>query len=119
MTGYFNAMCGQSNAAAWAGHFGSLRSTVFVAYAIDGGTAVGVRVDVVSDVICPWCFIGKRRLEKALRTIPSDVETQVVWHPFELNPEMPREGIDRHAYRQAKFGSPEASRALDARLAAA
>jgi predicted DsbA family dithiol-disulfide isomerase len=80
---------------------------------------VVVHVDVVSDVICPWCFIGKRRLEKALRTLPGDVETQVVWHPFELNPEMPRAGIDRRAYRQAKFGSPEASRALDARLAAA
>src|SRR4029077_5692503 len=72
-----------------------------------------------SDVICPWCFIGKRRLENALRTLPGDVETQVVWHPFELNPEMPRGGIDRRAYRQAKFGSPEASRALDARPAAA
>jgi predicted DsbA family dithiol-disulfide isomerase len=80
---------------------------------------VGVHVDVVSDVICPWCFIGKRRLEKALRTLPGDVETQVVWHPFELNPEMPRAGIDRRAYRQAKFGSAEASQALDARLTAA
>jgi predicted DsbA family dithiol-disulfide isomerase len=80
---------------------------------------VGVHVDVVSDVICPWCFVGKRRLEKALRTLPAHVETEVVWHPFELNPEMPREGIDRRAYREAKFGSLEASRAGDARLAAA
>jgi len=80
---------------------------------------VDLHVDVVSDVICPWCFIGKRRLEKALRTFADRVEAQVVWHPFELNPEMPREGIERRAYREAKFGSLEASRALDARLAAA
>jgi predicted DsbA family dithiol-disulfide isomerase len=80
---------------------------------------VDLHVDVVSDVICPWCFIGKRRLEKALRILGGRVEAQVVWHPFELNPEMPREGIERRAYREAKFGSLEASRAMDARLAAA
>jgi predicted DsbA family dithiol-disulfide isomerase len=80
---------------------------------------VRLHVDVVSDVICPWCFIGKRRLEKALRALGDQVEAQVVWHPFELNPEMPREGIDRRGYREAKFGGLEASRALDARLTAA
>jgi len=80
---------------------------------------VDLHVDVVSDMICPWCFIGKRRLEKALRALAGRVEVQVVWHPFELNPEMPPEGIERHAYREAKFGSLEASRAIDARLAAA
>jgi predicted DsbA family dithiol-disulfide isomerase len=80
---------------------------------------VRLHVDVVSDVICPWCFIGKRRLEKALRALAPQVEPQVVWHPFELNPEMPREGTERRAYRRAKFGSLEASQALDARLAAA
>lgn len=78
-----------------------------------------LHVDVVSDVICPWCFIGKRRLEKALRSLAGRVEPEVVWHPFELNPEMPPEGIERRAYREAKFGSAEASRALDARLTAA
>jgi len=79
---------------------------------------VRLRVDVVSDVICPWCFVGKRRLEAALRGLPDRVEAQVVWHPFELNPDMPRDGIDRRAYRQAKFGSLETSRELDARLTA-
>jgi predicted DsbA family dithiol-disulfide isomerase len=80
-----------------------------------------LRVDVVSDVICPWCFVGKRRLEKALRALPAragSAEPEVIWHPFELNPEMPRDGIDRRAYREAKFGSLETSRGLDARLAA-
>jgi predicted DsbA family dithiol-disulfide isomerase len=80
---------------------------------------VGLHVDVVSDVICPWCFIGKRRLESALRTLAGRVEIEVTWHPFELNPEMPREGMERRAYRDAKFGNPEVSRALDARLAEA
>jgi hypothetical protein len=62
-------------------------------------------IDVISDVICPWCFIGKRRLEKALdgRSAP------VRWHPFQLNPDMPREGIDRKSYRIRKFGSWERS----------
>ncbi len=77
-----------------------------------------LHVDVVSDVICPWCFIGKRRLEKALRALTDRVETRIVWHPFELNPEMPQEGMDRTAYREAKFGSAPASQALDARLTA-
>src|SRR3954464_8314826 len=72
-------------------------------------------IDVISDVICPWCFIGKRRLEKALdgRSAP------VRWHPFQLNPDMPREGIERKAYRIRKFGSWERSQELDAQVAAA
>jgi predicted DsbA family dithiol-disulfide isomerase len=72
-------------------------------------------IDVISDVICPWCFIGKRRLEKALR----DRAASVRWHPFQLNPDMPREGTDRKSYRIAKFGSWERSQELDARVAAA
>jgi predicted DsbA family dithiol-disulfide isomerase len=48
-----------------------------------------LNIDVISDVICPWCFIGKRRLEKALDGRPATVR----WHPFQLNPDMPREGI--------------------------
>jgi predicted DsbA family dithiol-disulfide isomerase len=72
-------------------------------------------IDVISDVICPWCFIGKRRLEKALSGRPAMVR----WHPFQLNPDMPREGIDRKSYRIAKFGSWERSQELDARVAAA
>src|SRR3954470_2591412 len=72
-------------------------------------------IDVISDVICPWCFIGKRRLEKAL----GDRSVTVRWHPFQLNPDMPREGIERKAYRIRKFGSWERSQELDAQVAAA
>jgi predicted DsbA family dithiol-disulfide isomerase len=72
-------------------------------------------IDVISDVICPWCFIGKRRLEKALAGRPATVR----WHPFQLNPNMPREGVDRKTYRVQKFGSWERSRELDAQVAAA
>lgn len=72
-------------------------------------------IDVISDVICPWCFIGKRRLEKALNGRAAVVR----WHPFELSPDVPREGIDRRSYRIGKFGSWERSQELDAQVAAA
>jgi predicted DsbA family dithiol-disulfide isomerase len=72
-------------------------------------------IDVISDVICPWCFIGKRRLEKALIGRSAAVR----WHPFQLNRDMPREGIDRKSYRIRKFGSWERSQELDAQVAAA
>jgi predicted DsbA family dithiol-disulfide isomerase len=66
-------------------------------------------IDVVSDVVCPWCFIGKRRLEGALRLYrernPGAAEPQVTFHPFELNPDMPREGISRADYIAKKFGA--------------
>jgi predicted DsbA family dithiol-disulfide isomerase len=76
-------------------------------------------VDVISDVICPWCYIGKRRLERAVAALAGRHEVRVRWHPFQLNPGMPREGMDRKAYRTAKFGSWERSLALDAGVAAA
>ena len=69
-------------------------------------------IEMVSDVVCPWCFIGKRRLEKALAGQPATVR----WHPFQLNPDMPREGVDRAQYRLAKFGSLERSQQLDERI---
>jgi predicted DsbA family dithiol-disulfide isomerase len=72
-------------------------------------------IDVISDVICPWCFIGKRRLEKSLGGQPARVR----WHPFQLNPDMPRDGIDRRTYRIKKFGSWERSLELDAQVGAA
>jgi predicted DsbA family dithiol-disulfide isomerase len=75
-------------------------------------------IRIVSDVICPWCFVGKRRLERALLTLSSDVEPEIVWSPFELNPDMPVEGMSRRAYRTAKFGSWERSQEMDAQLAA-
>jgi predicted DsbA family dithiol-disulfide isomerase len=76
-------------------------------------------VDVISDVICPWCYIGKRRLEKAARALGTVHPVQIRWHPFELNPRLPPEGLDRREYRTAKFGSWERSQELDAQVAAA
>ncbi len=66
-------------------------------------------VDIISDTICPWCLIGKRRFERALAQRP-DLEVQIDWRPFQLNPEMPREGLDRKSYLEAKFGGPERAR---------
>ena len=76
-------------------------------------TFIPTRIDVWSDPICPWCFIGKRRLAKAVEGL----DVQVVWRPFQLNPQMPREGMPRAAYRAAKFGSLDRSRELEARVA--
>lgn len=76
-----------------------------------------LNIEIVSDLICPWCFIGKRRLESALQSLKQkqpDLQVKVTWKPFELNPQMPREGMDRRAYRSAKFGSWEKSQQLDA-----
>jgi len=73
-------------------------------------------VDVTSDVICPWCYIGKRRLEKAIASFAGRADLRVRWHPFELNPSMPQEGMNRKEYRAAKFGSWERSLALDAQV---
>jgi len=77
-----------------------------------------VAIEIVSDVVCPWCYIGKRRLEKALALLEGEVEAAVTWLPFQLNPEMPKEGMAREEYRRAKFGSLERSRSLDARVVA-
>jgi predicted DsbA family dithiol-disulfide isomerase len=74
-----------------------------------------VRIDVVSDVVCPWCFIGKRRLEKALALKP-DVPVEVHWHPYFLNDWIPREGISRKEYLTTKFGSPERYKGIAQRV---
>lgn len=74
-------------------------------------------IEIASDVICPWCYIGKRRLEKALASLNGEVEVRIEWLPFQLNPDMPAEGVARADYRRAKFGSVEKGRALDARVA--
>jgi predicted DsbA family dithiol-disulfide isomerase len=76
-------------------------------------------IDIVSDVICPWCFIGKRRLEKALKQLGDPPGVMVNWKPFQLNPQMPADGIERRAYRIAKFGSWAQSQARDAQVATA
>lgn len=76
-------------------------------------------LEIVSDTICPWCYIGKKRLDAALELIGDDIAFEIRWRPFELNPDMPRTGMDRKAYRSAKFGSWERSVALDAQVTAA
>lgn len=84
---------------------------------LDVKPEVGTRIDIVSDAICPWCYIGKRQLERALETLRGEgLHFQVHWNPFQLNPDMPKEGRDRTAYRAWKFGSPEKAAALDARI---
>jgi predicted DsbA family dithiol-disulfide isomerase len=78
---------------------------------------VGTRIDIVSDAICPWCYIGKRQLERALAVLAQDgLRFSVHWNPFQLNPDMPKEGRDRAAYRAWKFGSAEKAVALDQRI---
>jgi predicted DsbA family dithiol-disulfide isomerase len=77
-----------------------------------------LQLEVASDVICPWCYIGKKRLQKALNLIDGVVQVDVAWLPFQLNPGMPKDGMPRAEYRKAKFGSLERSRALDARVSA-
>ena len=75
-----------------------------------------LKIEIISDVICPWCFIGKRRLEKALQMLGDDVHPEITWLPYQLNPEMPADGMDRDSYRTAKFGSWEKSQRLDAEI---
>lgn len=76
-----------------------------------------MQIEIVSDVICPWCFIGKRRLEKALAQRP-DISFEIGWRPFQLNPDMPRDGADRKSYLEAKFGGPERAQQIYARISA-
>jgi predicted DsbA family dithiol-disulfide isomerase len=81
----------------------------------DGASPLSV--EVVSDVVCPWCYIGKRRLEKATTLV--GVPIAVRWRPFQLDPTIPAEGQDRRAYLLAKFGSPERIREIHRRVEAA
>lgn len=75
------------------------------------------RIDVISDAICPWCWIGKRQLQAALALLGGGFT--VHWRPYQLNPDMPAAGVERAAYRAAKFGSLERSQEADARVAEA
>jgi predicted DsbA family dithiol-disulfide isomerase len=77
-----------------------------------------VRIDVVSDVVCPWCFIGKHRLEQAIALKP-DIPVEVHWRPYFLNDWIPREGISREEYLTAKFGSSERYKGIAQRVVAA
>lgn len=72
-------------------------------------------VTIYSDVICPWCYVGKRRLERALMAPGMPQDLAISWRPFELNPDMPEDGMERAAYRARKFG-PEKARQLDLQM---
>lgn len=84
----------------------------------DTGAGRKTTIDIVSDVVCPWCYIGKRRLEAALASSDQPVP-QIRWHPFQLNPDLPSGGVDRRAYLEEKFGGPERAREIYARVEAA
>src|SRR5947207_15799417 len=79
-------------------------------------------IDFISDVVCPWCFIGLRRLQSALALVTAERRAGGVamrWHPFELNPDLPPAGIDRRAYLDAKFGGPQRAAEIYERVRAA
>jgi predicted DsbA family dithiol-disulfide isomerase len=77
-----------------------------------------LRLDIVSDVVCPWCYIGKRRIENAL-ALAKDIPVEVHWRPFFLNPWVPREGISREEYLTTKFGSVDAYKGIAGRVVVA
>ncbi|TPK60541.1 DsbA family protein [Mesorhizobium sp. B2-4-19] len=77
--------------------------------------ANAITVDVVSDVVCPWCFIGQKRLDKAVAAA-GDVDVRIRWRPFQLDPTIPPQGKDRREYMRAKFGSDERIREIHARI---
>jgi len=72
-------------------------------------------IDIVSDVVCPWCYVGKKHIEKALANMP-DIDAVVRWHPFQLDPSIPAEGYDRKAYMAKKFGDGGQLKAAHERL---
>ncbi|NNE81583.1 MAG: DsbA family oxidoreductase [Silicimonas sp.] len=76
------------------------------------------KLDILSDPICPWCYIGKRNLDRALEARPNH-RFEIEWHPFQLNPDMPREGMDRQAYLDAKFGGRDNAKQVYDRIAEA
>jgi len=77
-----------------------------------------IKLDILSDPICPWCFIGKARLDSALAARPGH-PFAIEYHPFQLNPDMPAEGMDRRAYLEAKFGGRDAAAEVYSRIDAA
>jgi predicted DsbA family dithiol-disulfide isomerase len=79
--------------------------------------AAPLRIDIVSDVVCPWCIVGYKQVEKALTILESPVQAEIYWHPFELNPNMPPEGEDTAEHIARKYGStPQQSKANRQRL---
>ena len=85
-------------------------------------TTSPLNIDIVSDVVCPWCYIGKRHVEAAIAQFSAKrpgVAVTIRWHPFQLNPDLPPEGTDRKAYLEAKFGGPQRAAEIYARVSAA
>ena len=84
-------------------------------------TSSPLTIDIVSDVVCPWCYIGKRKLEAALALPEAEglPEVQIRWHPFQLNPDLPQEGMPRKQYLEDKFGGPARAAEIYARVGAA
>ena len=81
-------------------------------------SSVRVQIEIVSDTICPWCYIAKRRLKTAIDILAGEgLSVYTLWRPFQLNPGMPEDGMDRRHYRSSKFGSWERSRQLDEHVA--
>ena len=76
-----------------------------------------IRIDIFSDTVCPWCWIGKRRLEQTLQARP-DLDAETIWHAFQLNPAMPAGGMDRQAYVETKFAGADNARAVYDRVSA-
>ena len=79
----------------------------------------GLTIDIYSDIVCPWCYVGKRRLERALAQLNGAVRARITWRPFQLNPTMSSDGMDRTAYLKVKFGSLEAFGRMEEQLLAA
>ncbi|MDA4843770.1 DsbA family oxidoreductase [Hoeflea poritis] len=75
-----------------------------------------VNIDIVSDVMCPWCYIGKKRLEAAIKELPEDIEVDVRWRPYQLDPTLPKEGKDREQYLSEKFGGSERAKQIYANI---
>ena len=79
----------------------------------------GLTIEIYSDVVCPWCYIGKRRLECALDQLSGATQARITWRPYQLNPTMPEDGMDRTTYLAAKFGSLDAFRQMEEHILAA
>jgi predicted DsbA family dithiol-disulfide isomerase len=67
-----------------------------------------LHIDIISDVVCPWCYVGKRNLEKALASLKTPTKAHVRWHPFQLDPDIPSQGVERLTYFKRKFGGEKA-----------
>jgi predicted DsbA family dithiol-disulfide isomerase len=79
----------------------------------------GLTIEIYSDVVCPWCYVGKRRLERALDQLNGAAQARITWRPYQLNPAMPEDGMDRTTYLAAKFGSLDAFHQMEEHVLAA